>query len=90
MHLNLVMTDKILNMYFERVFSADPKSHPTSSISENLQSDIYHIPKSMFSTTVTYEQFLNAYKSVLSNQSEYFRAVYNGLEKVANIEEIST
>ena len=84
------MTDKILNMYFERVFSADPKSHPTSSISENLQSDIYHIPKSMFSTTVTYEQFLNAYKSVLSNQSEYFRAVYNGLEKVANIEEIST
>lgn len=31
--------------------------------------------------SVTYEQFLEAFKSILSHQSEYFRAIYNNQDK---------
>ena len=31
--------------------------------------------------SVTYDQFLEAFKNILSHQSEYFRAIYNNQDK---------
>jgi len=67
LHINIVMHDELLNEYIKGCLRSS-KSDTESGDKEN---------NYIHSQTLSKEQVLDVFRAILSNQSEYYRAIYN-------------
>ena len=69
LHLNLMMEDKTLNEYISFVTKNDGTASKRGSTGNGQE-------PSYMNSNISYDTFMNLFKSILANQSDYFRAVY--------------
>ena len=74
-----MMEDKTLNEYISFVTKNDGTASKRGSTGNGQE-------PSYMNSNISYDTFMNLFKSILANQSDYFRAVYWNQEKSINYE----